>query len=137
MSRRSNCYPTTRKAMWRNTDSNLHWLRIAPWYCEVLVLITTLQPWDRDYHYSEIAIGKQYDPKSITALRKLKNCSLVTSALDFSAFIALEELDLSGNKLTTLNGMCLEQLPNLRVLDVSNNEINTPLKDVRCSAVNI
>jgi Leucine-rich repeat (LRR) protein len=50
--------------------------------------------------------------------------------MDFSAFVNLEELDLSGNKITDITKMGLESLKKLRVLDVSKNEINSSLKEV-------
>lgn len=181
-------------------------------------VILFLQPWERDYHYSEVAIGNQYDPESITGLRKLSNFQLVSTVMDFrcvtrrmllsiwkyfricrwytvmyimicmctyfhmhllffccSAFVNLEELNLANNKLTgtellflgcaccrwlfvdsadysldffllfsclwfiydtfwifctDISTMKLEELPRLRVLDVSSNAINTPIRDV-------
>lgn len=84
----------------------------------------------RIFKYDEIGIGRQYDPSLVVSLLELNQCSLTSISCDFSHFIALEELNLQNNKLTTLNDMGLELLPNLRVLDVSFNAIQTPLRDI-------
>jgi Leucine-rich repeat (LRR) protein len=51
-------------------------------------------------------------------------------SITFSAFKNLEELNLAGNKLTTIAKMGLEDLKSLRILDVSKNMIDISLKEL-------
>jgi hypothetical protein len=55
-----------------------------------------LKVWNRRYHYAEVAIGNQYDIETITVLRRLNNYGLVDTAIDFTPFKNLEEINLSG-----------------------------------------
>lgn len=50
---------------------------------------------------------------------------------DFKPFINVEEINLSYNKLSDITNIGLNELPKLKVLDVSFNAIATPLKAVR------
>lgn len=52
-------------------------------------------PWNRRYHYTEVEIGNQYDPSSITVLRRMNGHGLISQAMNFKRFVSLEELNLS------------------------------------------
>ncbi len=49
---------------------------------------------------------------------------------DFRPFINVEEINLSHNRLSDITNIGLNELPKLKVLDVSFNAIATPLKAV-------
>ncbi len=55
---------------------------------------------------------------------------LINSVCDFRVFVNLEELNLSHNRVSDISTMGLEELKHLRVLDVSFNDINTPIREV-------
>lgn len=64
------------------------------------------------------------------ALKRLCNRSLVSSAANFSPFVHLEELNLAHNLLTDITLLGLENLPNLRVLDLSFNSLQNTLPQI-------
>eukprot|EP01117_Protostelium_nocturnum_P019432 TRINITY_DN842_c0_g1_i1.p1 TRINITY_DN842_c0_g1~~TRINITY_DN842_c0_g1_i1.p1 ORF type:complete len:2518 (-),score=1170.22 TRINITY_DN842_c0_g1_i1:41-7594(-) len=97
---------------------------------ELALIMNNVNVSEREYHYSVSAIGVQYQPERIISMKRLSSLKLRGSALDFRQFIALEELNLSGNKIVSFTSMGLEKLPNLKVLDLSNNRINAPLQEI-------
>jgi hypothetical protein len=69
----------------------------------------------REYHYSQVRIGRQYDPSEVIALRNLNDWKLIGNVIQLDRFVALEELNLSGNLIRDFRNMGLENLPNLKV----------------------
>eukprot|EP01087_Luapelamoeba_hula_P021301 TRINITY_DN741_c0_g1_i1.p1 TRINITY_DN741_c0_g1~~TRINITY_DN741_c0_g1_i1.p1 ORF type:complete len:1692 (+),score=255.49 TRINITY_DN741_c0_g1_i1:147-5222(+) len=77
----------------------------------------------RKYHPSQVDLGAQYEVKSIFTLSRLCSMGLVSSAVDLSPFVNLEEVNLASNKITDVTTIGLQSLKKLRVLDVSYNSI--------------
>lgn len=78
-----------------------------------------------------MGIGKLYDPTQVVQLLHLNKRSILSTACSFEEFINLQELNLSGNEITSLHTLNVQRLPYLRVLDVSNNKVDAFLDDVR------
>eukprot|EP00027_Filamoeba_sp_ATCC50430_P016759 CAMPEP_0168569714 /NCGR_PEP_ID=MMETSP0413-20121227/16321_1 /TAXON_ID=136452 /ORGANISM="Filamoeba nolandi, Strain NC-AS-23-1" /LENGTH=833 /DNA_ID=CAMNT_0008602261 /DNA_START=610 /DNA_END=3111 /DNA_ORIENTATION=- len=97
---------------------------------EVALVINCVEPWERAYHYTEVAIGQQYEVCQVTSLKKMSGFNLTSVSINFSLFENLEELNLSNNHLTDISNLGLETLKHLRVLDVHHNDINTPIKEL-------
>eukprot|EP01114_Cavostelium_apophysatum_P010445 TRINITY_DN2416_c0_g1_i11.p1 TRINITY_DN2416_c0_g1~~TRINITY_DN2416_c0_g1_i11.p1 ORF type:complete len:2801 (+),score=908.52 TRINITY_DN2416_c0_g1_i11:43-8445(+) len=97
---------------------------------ELSLLLNIVEPWDRDYHYSVISVGCQYDPSSVLSLRRMNGRDLCSSACDFSPFLSLQELNLSHNRITDIHNLGLEKLSNLKILDLSSNQIAISLKEM-------
>ncbi len=55
---------------------------------------------------------------------------LVSWACNFAPFVALEELNLSGNMITDVVPLNLQVLPLLKALDLSKNQITVPIAEV-------
>jgi Leucine-rich repeat (LRR) protein len=104
---------------------------------ELIVNVNCTMPFMRRYHFTEVGIGNQYEPKDITVLRRLNDCGLTSAACDFRKFKNLEELNLSGNKLTNIRDLLLFKLPKLRVLDVTRNQITTPIEELAADIDNL
>jgi Leucine-rich repeat (LRR) protein len=85
---------------------------------------------NRTHHPHAVGIGANYDPASITALRRTSGHSLRSGVVDLSAFVALEQLALSANLLTTTAGLGLERLSRLQRLELHDNAIRQPLGEV-------
>jgi Leucine-rich repeat (LRR) protein len=81
-------------------------------------------------HPSDVGIGAQYDPVTITGLRRLTHYSITSRVCNFSAFINLVEVDISHNKLTDVLTMGLQGHQHLRVLCATHNAITTPLSKI-------
>jgi len=92
------------------------------------VNLNVASPIGRKYHPSEVGIGSQYDVQDVIKLDMLSNYGFVSSVVDFTSFLNVQEINLANNKLTRLTGMGLEYLLQLRILDVSNNLIGGSLK---------
>ncbi|PRP78118.1 class VII unconventional myosin [Planoprotostelium fungivorum] len=97
---------------------------------EVALLVNNVPVADREYHYSVSSPGVQYDADYVISLRRTSFCRLKSYAIQLDIFPNLEEINFHCNKLTTLLGMGLESLPNLKVLDVSKNRIDMSMKDL-------
>lgn len=81
-------------------------------------------------HPNDVAIGAQYDPASITGLRRLTGYQLVSRVCDFSRFINLVELDISNNKLTDIANIGLHGHRHLRIFCAMHNGIATSLAGI-------
>lgn len=77
-----------------------------------------------------VATCKQYKHEKVTRLIRLNNQGLLSNAVKLNFFVNLQELNLAKNKLTDLYAIGVTQLPQLRVLDVSDNIINYPLEEL-------
>jgi hypothetical protein len=84
----------------------------------------------RQHHPSAVAIGNQYDPASITALRRTAKCNLASLSVDLGAFVALEQLNLAYNRLTSMSALALDALPSLRHVELHNNDLRQPLQEI-------
>lgn len=78
------------------------------------------------YEWHPLRVKDLWDPSAVSL--RLPHWKL--TVCDFSDFFQLQELDLSHNRLTSLTGMGLETLPKLRVLDVTYNDLRTPLQEI-------
>ncbi|KAJ3431570.1 protein phosphatase 1 regulatory subunit sds22-related [Anaeramoeba flamelloides] len=78
-------------------------------------------------HYTQVKPGNHYDPMQIKKLINLKGLNLTERGLNFSIFQNLEELNLSNNKITDLFKLGLENLKNLKIVDLSYNQINNKI----------
>lgn len=85
---------------------------------------------DHRLHPNDVGIGAQYEPSSITGLRRLPHCGLVSRVCNFSAFVNLVELDISYNRLVDIANIGLRGHRNLRVLCATNNSISTPMEQI-------
>eukprot|EP00727_Mastigamoeba_balamuthi_P005634 m51a1_g1690 hypothetical protein (1072) ;mRNA; r:462527-466818 len=70
------------------------------------------------------------DPSFFTTLRNMSGVGLTSDFCNFAPFSNVKELNISHNRIKDLMVMGLQLLKLLRVLDVSCNEIETPLTDV-------
>ncbi|KAJ3450828.1 protein phosphatase 1 regulatory subunit sds22-related [Anaeramoeba flamelloides] len=81
----------------------------------------------RTTHYTQVRPGNHYDPMQIRKLINLSGLHLSEVGLDFSIFQNLEELNLSDNNITDLFKLKLDNLYHLKILDLSNNQINNQI----------
>lgn len=98
---------------------------------QVSLVINCVDKPFRRFHYTEVGISEQYEASQIQSLRQMHKRLLVSSAVNVSPFLNLEELNLSHNLLTDIMLLGLEHLHHLRVLDVSFNNLQNPLPQVR------
>ncbi|KAJ3424761.1 dynein assembly factor 1 axonemal [Anaeramoeba flamelloides] len=84
----------------------------------------------RTYHFSQVKLNDQYDTSNIIQLNKLNGLGLKDGFCDFSAFVNLEELNLSDNGIKNIFNLGLDNLKNLRIVDLSFNRINNTIKEI-------
>ncbi|EGC36377.1 hypothetical protein DICPUDRAFT_94318 [Dictyostelium purpureum] len=84
-------------------------------------------PFNRGLYPDQVEIGQQYNPMEIISLRRLRDWSLSSDAINFQYFQNIEEIDLTNNRLTDITNIGLQSLNKLTKLCVINNQISTPL----------
>jgi hypothetical protein len=78
----------------------------------------------------DVRPGAHFEPRTVRSLATLSGLELPSVAVDLSAFVNLERLNLRNNKLENIESIGVRSMPQLRVLDVSFNLIKNPLQSV-------
>eukprot|EP00753_Platysulcus_tardus_P007329 PLAT15137.1.p1 GENE.PLAT15137.1~~PLAT15137.1.p1 ORF type:complete len:2194 (+),score=1373.13 PLAT15137.1:84-6584(+) len=77
----------------------------------------------RSYHPEDVVPGVKFRQRDVTELLRLTALGLTSRQLLLSPYLALQQINLSYNRLDDISNIGLQDLPVLTVLDVSYNNI--------------
>ena len=106
--------------------------KIDSYKANLAILTCTKSAIGRSYDLEDVIGAAQYSSEKVVELERMHGLALNEKVLDFSKFCLLRVLNLSDNKIKDIRNLGLSHAscPSLRVLDISNNNIDMKLDDV-------